>query len=296
MKKLLCVFLTMLLCLLAGCGAEKENPLLGTWKEKDGDGVLVFDEHSVTANGVRYFEDDAENEYELFGEDVLRAKSGAQSVELLYRLEGDTLTVERDGEQSVFVRARDGSGHHKPADSDATGAGEETAVPTGTESDPNGSTEPAATAPSEPNDTTPPVSTGVPDGSEPTAPGGPAGTDSPATPAEAAPTDAGPSTTEPAPSDTASELGTLSDDQIRASLIGTWETQYKGSRLVYQFNADGTGAVSMFPMTYTVEDGVITVSVNAFGSTEVGSAAYSVEDDTLILEKDGSTLVMHKAE
>ena len=38
-----------------------------------------------------------------------------------------------------------------------------------------------------------------------------------------------------------------------------------------------------------MENGVITVTAIAFAQTEVSSAAYSVSDNTLALEKDGET-------
>lgn len=84
------------------------------------------------------------------------------------------------------------------------------------------------------------------------------------------------------------------DEQIKASIIGLWRTEYKGSKLVYQFNEDGTGMASLFPMTYTVGNGVITVTVSAFGQTETGSASYSATENTLTLQKDGDTIVMQR--
>lgn len=89
-------------------------------------------------------------------------------------------------------------------------------------------------------------------------------------------------------------ITTPSDDEIKVKISGIWATEYKGSKLVYQFNEDGTGMASIIPMTYTVKDGVITITVSAFGKTETGSATYSVSDDTLLLTKDGDTIVMKK--
>lgn len=84
------------------------------------------------------------------------------------------------------------------------------------------------------------------------------------------------------------------DSDIKSSIIGIWVTEYKGSKLVYQFNEDGSGMASIIPMTYTVENGVITITASAFGKTETGSASYKATDNTLTLTKDGDTIVMKK--
>ena len=86
------------------------------------------------------------------------------------------------------------------------------------------------------------------------------------------------------------------DDEIKASIVGAWETEYKGDRQVYIFNADGTGAATILPMTYTVENGVITITVSGFGQTKTGSAKYTVGEDTLILENDGETHILKRTE
>ena len=95
--------------------------------------------------------------------------------------------------------------------------------------------------------------------------------------------------TAPDESGSPSDGTAIPDGEIKSFITGTWQTEYKGSRLVYQFNEDGTGMVSIIPMTYTVENGVITVTATTFAQTEVGSAAYSVSDHTLALEKNGET-------
>ena len=77
------------------------------------------------------------------------------------------------------------------------------------------------------------------------------------------------------------------DEEIAKAILGRWMGGEEGSRLGYQFNADGTGLAAFFPFTYTVENGIITITITAFGETQTGSAAYDVKGDTLTLTKDG---------
>jgi len=85
------------------------------------------------------------------------------------------------------------------------------------------------------------------------------------------------------------------DDEIKNSIVGVWKTEYKGDRQVYQFNEDGTGYATILPMTYTVEDGIVTMTISAFGQTETVSAPYSVKDDTLSITNDkGETFILTK--
>lgn len=85
------------------------------------------------------------------------------------------------------------------------------------------------------------------------------------------------------------------DNEIKDSIVGVWETEYKGDRQVYIFNEDGTGNATIFPMTYTVGDGIITMNISGFGETVTASAAYSVDNDTLsVVNKEGETIVLTK--
>lgn len=90
--------------------------------------------------------------------------------------------------------------------------------------------------------------------------------------------------------------GTLSDKDIEKSILGAWEIVDENSRVVYIFQEGGTGYAALFPMTYTVKDGVITVTVEAFGKTTTDSANYSLDGDTITLEKDGVEKVMTRTE
>lgn len=84
------------------------------------------------------------------------------------------------------------------------------------------------------------------------------------------------------------------DDEIKDSIVGVWKTEYKGDRQVYQFNEDGTGLATILPMTYTVKDGVVTMTISAFGETKTVSAAYSVSGDTLSIDNGEEIIELTK--
>ena len=92
------------------------------------------------------------------------------------------------------------------------------------------------------------------------------------------------------------EVTTPTDDDIKASIVGAWMGEENGQKLGYIFNEDGTGIAALFPMTYTVENGIITVTVEAFGEKQTGSARYVVGEDTLTLETDDGTYVLTRTE
>lgn len=86
-----------------------------------------------------------------------------------------------------------------------------------------------------------------------------------------------------------------SDEEIVQAIVGRWMGGEEGARLGYQFNEDGTGLAAIFPMTYTVKDGIITVTITAFGETKTGSGAYNIEGDSLtITNADGETYVLER--
>ena len=92
-----------------------------------------------------------------------------------------------------------------------------------------------------------------------------------------------------------SEKG-MTDDEIRKAIVGAWTTEYEGSRMGFIFNEDGTGFATLFPMTYTIEEGVITITIEAFGQTETGSAKLDLEGDALVLEQDGEIITLQRTE
>lgn len=81
---------------------------------------------------------------------------------------------------------------------------------------------------------------------------------------------------------------------VSSSIVGIWVGEENGTKLPYQFNEDGTGTAAFFPMTYTIEGNVITISISAFGKTETGTATFDVKGNTITLEKDGETFVLTK--
>ena len=94
----------------------------------------------------------------------------------------------------------------------------------------------------------------------------------------------------------APEITKPSDDDIKSSIVGAWVGEEDGEKLGYIFNEDGTGFAAILPMTYTVEDGVITVTIEAFGKTETASALYSVDGDTLTIETEDGSYVLQRTE
>ena len=91
------------------------------------------------------------------------------------------------------------------------------------------------------------------------------------------------------------KVAVKTDAEIKDSIVGVWVTEYKGDRQVYQFNEDGTGYATILPMTYSVENGIVTMTISAFGDTETVSAPYSVDNDTLSITNDkGETYVLTK--
>jgi len=92
------------------------------------------------------------------------------------------------------------------------------------------------------------------------------------------------------------EIATPTDDDIKSSIVGAWMGGKEGQRLGYIFNEDGTGRAALFPMTYTVDNGVITVTVEAFGEKKTASALYSLNDDTLTIETDDGPYVLNRTE
>lgn len=92
------------------------------------------------------------------------------------------------------------------------------------------------------------------------------------------------------------EIKEPTDDDIKDSIVGAWVGEENGQKLGYIFNEDGTGTAAIFPMTYTVEDGIITVTIEAFGKVETGSARYSMDGDTIVIETEDGEYVLQRTE
>lgn len=90
--------------------------------------------------------------------------------------------------------------------------------------------------------------------------------------------------------------GAMTDEEIAESIVGAWKGSDGSISLVYIFNGDGTGYAAVFPMTYTVKNGIITVTVEGFGETETGSARYEIDGDCMHIETSDGSYVMYRTE
>ncbi len=86
---------------------------------------------------------------------------------------------------------------------------------------------------------------------------------------------------------------------IDEALVGSWTGEVEGLELIYTFNDDATGSVTMteegedvdVPFTYNVpEEGTLTISVEFAGEVDSEDASYTVDGDTLTMD-DGSSTV-----
>lgn len=97
--------------------------------------------------------------------------------------------------------------------------------------------------------------------------------------------------TDPAPDEAPS------NDETPGSVVGAWVGEDDaGNKLPYIFYEDGTGYAAIFPMTYTVEDDIITLVIQGFDSEEVIVAQYTVTEDTLILDTGEETAILQRTE
>ncbi len=88
----------------------------------------------------------------------------------------------------------------------------------------------------------------------------------------------------------------MTDEKIKNEIVGAWVAEIDGSEQGYIFLEDGTGYAAILPLTYTVEDGMLNMTIEAFGQVETLSAEYNVSGDTLILEKDGKAVELKRTE
>lgn len=82
-------------------------------------------------------------------------------------------------------------------------------------------------------------------------------------------------------------------------IVGTWTRQYTVLGVVtedkFVFNEDGTGKMTTVlgievNMTYTAEDGKLTVTVDTLGVETTAEYTYKFEKGNLLLTADGETL------
>lgn len=89
----------------------------------------------------------------------------------------------------------------------------------------------------------------------------------------------------------------LTDEEISQSIIGAWKGGDNNMKLVYIFYEDGTGIAGLFPFTYSVNNGIISMTVEAFGQVESGSGKYTVNGDSLYVEdSDGEVHVLKRVD
>lgn len=90
--------------------------------------------------------------------------------------------------------------------------------------------------------------------------------------------------------------GTTGDKKIAESIVGAWRGGDGNVSMIYVFYEDGTGAAAVFPFTYTVKDGVISVEISANGSVSKGSGRYDLENDLLYIDNGESVYELQRTE
>ena len=88
-------------------------------------------------------------------------------------------------------------------------------------------------------------------------------------------------------------------------VVGSWknETEILGfaAETVYTFEKDGTGHYSTIlgvdvDFTYTLEDGILTITTHVLGLSHSNEYEYSRKGDTLTLIRDESSVTMIKVD
>ncbi|MBE7000540.1 MAG: hypothetical protein IJF34_06600 [Clostridia bacterium] len=88
-------------------------------------------------------------------------------------------------------------------------------------------------------------------------------------------------------------------------VVGSWksETEILGfsAETVYTFEKDGNGRYSTLlgvdvDFTYTLEDGILTITTHALGLSNSTEYECSRDGDTLTLTKDGTSVTLTKVE
>lgn len=86
------------------------------------------------------------------------------------------------------------------------------------------------------------------------------------------------------------------DKEIAESIIGGWWEEGENLSLLYVFYEDGTGVAGIFPFTYSVKDGVISMQIMGFGEVESGSARYEISGDCLYVDGRDRDCVLTRTE
>ncbi len=326
MKKVILIALSVLclMMVLSGCGSS--NKPVGVWTELDGEGILYFAEDNTgMSKNVSYtsetFEYDADGETLIFltkpsletkytvNENILTitvegtdykykmvelseseideylAENGIDVSEVFQESETDT-----DGSNSSDITSditfEDFTSEVEETTSeieettseidDTTSEIDETTSETDNTTSEEESTSEEDSAPeedstSEENDATSEIDESMPEIDETTS----EADDTPSQDEDTSEKDDAPATE-------------LTDDEITESILGAWSGGDNNMRLTYIFFEDGTGIAAFFPFTYTVQNGVITVTIEAFGEVETGSGRYEIDGDRMYIEgKDG---------
>ncbi|MBR6735433.1 MAG: hypothetical protein IKL92_01015 [Oscillospiraceae bacterium] len=90
--------------------------------------------------------------------------------------------------------------------------------------------------------------------------------------------------------------GKLTDEEITQSILGAWWHEDDNVSMLYVFYDDGTGIAGLIPFTYSVNNGIISMHIEAFGDVADGSARYEVSGDCLRVENKGKVYVLERRE
>lgn len=90
--------------------------------------------------------------------------------------------------------------------------------------------------------------------------------------------------------------GTMTDKEIAESIVGAWRGGDDSLTMVYVFYEDGTGIAGLLPFTYSVKDGVISMTIEAFGEVASGSARYDISGDCLHIEDEDGPAVFQRVD
>lgn len=76
-----------------------------------------------------------------------------------------------------------------------------------------------------------------------------------------------------------------------SSIEGSWVYEEKGQKIIYTFEEDGKGEMSVLgikvDMTYEVDGDEVTITTEVAGEKDTQTFNFEVDGDTLTLESDG---------
>ncbi len=90
---------------------------------------------------------------------------------------------------------------------------------------------------------------------------------------------------------------TPSDEEIAEAIIGAWRGGDDTLMMVYFFYEDGTGLAGIFPFTYSVSDGMISMTIDFAGKTVSGTAKYEISGDCIYVDDgEGDVFVAERVD